>query len=77
MNILLIKPFFVGFRDSEIPRVSVFGYFPLDIHPDIIIIIIIIRFGYNNRVIIEAELNETILTMSKKYYYNWNIQKIN
>ena len=29
MNILFIKPFFVGFIVSEIPRVSVFGYFPL------------------------------------------------
>ena len=29
MNILLIKHFFVGFMVSEIPRVSVFGYFPL------------------------------------------------
>ena len=31
MNILLIKHFFVGFMVSEIPRVSVFGYFPLHI----------------------------------------------
>ena len=29
MNILLIKHFFVGFMVSEIPRVSVLGYFPL------------------------------------------------
>ena len=29
MNILFIKHFFVGFVVSEIPRVSVFGYFPL------------------------------------------------
>ena len=29
MNILLIKHFFVGFIVSDIPRVSVFGYFPL------------------------------------------------
>ena len=29
MNILFIKHFFVGFMVSEIPRVSVFGYFPL------------------------------------------------
>ena len=29
MNILLITFFFVGFMVSEIPRVSVFGYFPL------------------------------------------------
>ena len=29
MNILFIKQFFVGFMVSEIPRVSVFGYFPL------------------------------------------------
>ena len=29
MNILFIKHFFVGFIVSEIPRVSVFGYFPL------------------------------------------------
>ena len=28
MNILFVK-FFVRFLDSEIPRVSVFGYFPL------------------------------------------------
>ena len=28
MNILLNKKFFVGFMVSEIPRVSVFGYFP-------------------------------------------------
>ena len=32
MNILLIKHFFVGFIVSEIPRVSVFGYFPLLIY---------------------------------------------
>ena len=29
MNILFIKHFIVGFMVSEIPRVSVFGYFPL------------------------------------------------
>ena len=29
MNIILIKHFFVGFMVSEIPRVYVFGYFPL------------------------------------------------
>ena len=29
MNMLFIKHFFVGFMVSEIPRVSVFGYFPL------------------------------------------------
>ena len=29
MNILFIKHLFVGFMVSEIPRVSVFGYFPL------------------------------------------------
>ena len=29
MNILFIKHFFVGFMVSEIPRFSVFGYFPL------------------------------------------------
>ena len=29
MNILSITIFFVGFMVSEIPRVSVFGYFPL------------------------------------------------
>ena len=29
MNILFIKIFFVGFMVSEIPRVSVFGYFLL------------------------------------------------
>ena len=29
MNILFIKHFFVGFMVSQIPRVSVFGYFPL------------------------------------------------
>ena len=29
MNILLITHFCVGFMVSEIPRVSVFGYFPL------------------------------------------------
>ena len=30
MNILFIKHFVVGFIDSEIRRVSVFGYFPLN-----------------------------------------------
>ena len=45
MNILFIKHFFVVCMVSEIPRVSVFGYFPLiicktrdiykDIHTDI------------------------------------------
>ena len=29
MNILFINIFSVGFMVSEIPRVSVFGYFPL------------------------------------------------
>ena len=29
MNMLLIKHFCVGFMVSDIPRVSVFGYFPL------------------------------------------------
>ena len=32
MNILFIKHFFVGFVVSEIPRVSVFGYFPLHMY---------------------------------------------
>ena len=31
MNILLIKHFFVGCIVSEIPRVSVFGYFPYSV----------------------------------------------
>ena len=31
MNILFIKHLFVGFMVSEIPKVSVFGYFPLPI----------------------------------------------
>ena len=29
MNIVFIKHFFVGFVISEIPRVSVLGYFPI------------------------------------------------
>ena len=29
MNMLFIKHFFVGFMVSDIPRMSVFGYFPL------------------------------------------------
>ena len=29
MNILFINIFYKGFMVSEIPRVSVFGYFPL------------------------------------------------
>ena len=29
MHIVFIKHFFVGFMVSELPRVSVFGYFPL------------------------------------------------
>ena len=33
MNILLIKHFFVGFMDSEIPRVSVFVNCPTVIFP--------------------------------------------
>ena len=32
MNILLIKYILVGFMVYEIPRVSVFGYFPLLIY---------------------------------------------
>ena len=32
MNILSNKQFFVGFEVSEIPTVSVFSYFPLDIY---------------------------------------------
>ena len=31
MNILFIKHFFVGFMVTEILRVSVFGYFPLEV----------------------------------------------
>ena len=31
MNILLIKHFFVGCMVYEIPRVFVFGYFPLQL----------------------------------------------
>ena len=31
MNILFIKPFFVGFMVSEILRVSVFGYCPYSV----------------------------------------------
>ena len=41
MNILFIKHFFVGFMVYEIPRVSVFGYFPLDY-----VIIILHRYVY-------------------------------
>ena len=33
MNILFIKLFFVGFMVYDIPRVSVFGYFPLPLLP--------------------------------------------
>ena len=29
MNVLFIKHFFVGFMVSEIPRLSIFGYFPI------------------------------------------------
>ena len=36
MNILFITHFCVGFMVSEIPRVSVFGYFPLLVVIDII-----------------------------------------
>ena len=43
MNILLIKIFFVGFMVSEIPRVSVFGYFPLCILKLIKIITLSVR----------------------------------
>ena len=35
MNILFINNFFVGFMVSDIPRVSVFGYFPLYMNNDI------------------------------------------
>ena len=31
MNILLIKIFFIGFKVSEIPRVSVFGHCPYSV----------------------------------------------
>ena len=31
MNILFIKPFFLGFMVSEIPRVSVFGHCPYSV----------------------------------------------
>ena len=36
MNILLNKHFFIGFMVSDIPRVSVFGYFPLHYKFDVI-----------------------------------------
>ena len=36
MNILFIKYVIVGYMVSEIPIISVFGYFPLHIYPDII-----------------------------------------
>ena len=47
MNILFIKIFFVGFMVSEIPRMSVFGYFPL------VLLLVLntytnIRTGHNN-----------------------------
>ena len=38
MNILFINIFLVGFMVSEIPRVSVFGYFPLSRYIHIIVI---------------------------------------
>ena len=44
MNVLFINIFFVGFMVSEIPRVSVFGYFPLNI--------IIIYIAYDNNLYI-------------------------
>ena len=43
MNILFIKHFLVGFMVSEIPRVFVFGYFPLSIT----MICIIYNIHYN------------------------------
>ena len=41
MNILFFNIFIVGFMVSEIPRVFVFGYFPL-----IMLIICILIFSY-------------------------------
>ena len=52
MNILFIKHFFVGFMVSEIPRVSIFGYFPLHVYLITRVINICIeyfnRLTYNN-----------------------------
>ena len=49
MNMLFITYFFVGFNVSEIPKVSVFGYFPLYIY--IYIYIYICIYIYNKIVI--------------------------
>ena len=49
MNILLIKNVFVGFMVSEIPRVSVIGYFPLHVLyliPDLLKIKLIILINF-------------------------------
>ena len=41
MNILFIKHIFVGFMVSEIPGISVFGYFPL--HKDHLVFIVFLQ----------------------------------
>ena len=54
MNILFNKHFFVGFMVSEIPRVSVFGYFPLCVNAD--------KTEYNSkRISIESCIHRMII----------------
>ena len=53
MNILFIKYFCVGFMVSEIPRVSIFGYFSLHIYSYIYIYI----YTTNTRIYIIIIMN--------------------
>ena len=55
MNIVFIKNVYVGFIVYQIPRVSVFGYFPLYIY------IIIIRGIQNNGIIVESLFSYTFI----------------
>ena len=59
MNILLNKHFFVGFMVSEIPRVSVFGYFPLG------------RAGHDTQKMYNRYNYNYTLFSNNRYYYNY------
>ena len=78
MNILFIKHFFVGFMVSEIPRVSVFGYFPLhDIIYNYIMsynTIILLENANNGKIENLVEMKEKEMSLKKTIYSSLSVE---
>ena len=78
MNILFVNHFFVGFMVSEIPRVSVFGYLPLqnfNLYYFRLIfklnILFLVFFKYNFKVLVTISIvnNLGIINVAYLSYY--------